>query len=243
MSIEGIVEWEGKEIEVSAQAKRSATGGKIEAFSLAINKIPLAAKLGTAPVPDIDGIKPDGAYLSYDNVSDLKLDGIAANATGSARLWGTVNIGEGPVTIGNVDDMTVASVIAFEHVSGSDKIEIKPSRLHFGAFDGVLEGAIGPEPEPAKIDGSAASNPGYRFELVTERAKSAPQDSTEQPLIFNARVAGRYDPTVKRLDVSEIAVRSNDESELYGQAGATFGQGSPAMNLNLRIPQNARFAG
>lgn len=235
VSIEGIVEWEGKEIEVSAQAKRSATGGKIEAFSLAINKIPLAAKLGTAPVPDIDGIKPDGAYLSYDNVSDLKLDGIAANATGSARLWGTVNIGEGPVTIGNVDDMTVASVIAFEHVSGSDKIEIKPSRLHFGAFDGVLEGAIGPE--PAKIDGSAASNPGYRFELVTERAKSAPQDSTEQPLIFNARVAGRYDPTVKRLDVSEIAVRSNDESELYGQAGATFGQGSPAMNLNLRIPQ------
>ncbi|EJN06551.1 DUF3971 domain-containing protein [Phyllobacterium sp. YR531] len=236
VAIDGIVEWQGKEIEISAQAKRSAVGGKIEAFSLAINKIPLTGKLGTAPVPDIDGIKPDGAYFSYDNLSDLKLDGIAANTAEPARVWGTVNIGEGPVTIGNVDDMIVASAITFEHISGTEKIEIKPSRVHFGAFEGIIEGAIGPE--PVKTDGSnSASNPGYRFELITEEAKSKPQDSTEQPLEFNARVAGRYDPIAKRLDVAEIAVRGNGESELYGQAGATFGQGSPAMNLDLRIPK------
>jgi hypothetical protein len=232
VAIGGVVEWQGKEIEISAQAKRSVIGGKIEAFSLAINKIPLTGKFGTAPVPDIDGIKPDGAYLAYDNLSDLKLDGIAATASEPAKVWGTVNIGEGPVTIGKVDDMAVASTIAFEHVSGSGKIEIKPSRIHVGAFNGVVEGAVGPEPI-----GSPASNPAYRFELVTERAKSRPQDSTEHPLEFNARIAGRYDPVMKRLDVSEIAVRGSGESELYGQAGATFGQGSPAMNLNLRIPK------
>ncbi len=235
VAINGVVNWQGKEIEISAQAKRSSTNGKIEAFSLAIDKIPLAAKFGTAPVPDIDGIKPDGAYLAYDNLAKLSLDGIAANTAEPAKIWGTVNIGEGPVTIGNVDDMIVASAVTFEHISGSGKIEIKPSRIHFGAFDGLVEGAIGPE--PVDTNNSAGSTPAYRFELLTEGAKSTPQDSTEKPLEFNARVAGRYDPAAKRLDVSEIAVRGPAESELYGQAGATFGQGSPAMNLDLRIPQ------
>lgn len=235
VAINGIVEWKGKQIQIAAQAKRSATGGKIEAFSLAISKVPLSGKFGTAPVPDADGIKPDGAYLAYDNLADIKLDGIAATGGEPTRIWGTLNVGEGPVAIGNVDDMAVGSAIQFEHVSGSEKIEIKPSKIHFGAFSGTVEGAVGPEPQPGP--GAASLSPGYRFELVTQQAQSKPQDSTEQPLQFNARVAGRYDPAAKKLDVSEIAVRGNGESELYGQAGATFGEGSPAMNLALRIPK------
>lgn len=235
VAIKGIVEWQGKQVQVAAQAKRSVTGGKIEAFSLAISQIPLSGKFGTAPIPDMDGIKPDGAYLAFDNLAEVKLDGIAATASEPPRVWGTVNIGEGPVTIGNVDDMAVSSAITFEYVSGSEKIEIKPSRIHFGAFNGVVEGAVGPEPRPEA--GAASLNPGYRFELLTRQAQSSPKDSTEQPLQFNAHVSGRFDPAAKKIDVSEIAVQGNGESELYGQAGATFGEGSPAMTLALRIPK------
>jgi hypothetical protein len=235
VEIKGTVEWRGKQVEVAAQAKRSAVGAKIDAFSLAISKIPLSGKFGQAPVPDVDGIKPDGAYLAYDNLAQVKLDGTAATATEPAHISGAIDIGEGPVTIGNVDDMAVESQINFEHVSGTDKVEIKPSNIHFGAFKGVIEGAIGPEPRSS--DAVAPASPGYRFELITQQASSAPKDSTEPPVPFNARVAGRYDPTQKQLEVSEIAVRTNGESELYGQAGATFGKGSPAMTLALRIPQ------
>ncbi|UXN64127.1 DUF3971 domain-containing protein [Phyllobacterium sp. A18/5-2] len=235
VAIKGTVEWRGKEVEVFAQADRSAIGAKVEAFSLAISEIPLSGKFGVAPVPDIDGIKPDGAYLAYDNQAEVKLDGTAATISEPARIRGTINVGQGPVTIGNVDDMVVESQINFEHVSGTDKVEIKPSNIHFGAFKGVVEGAVGPEPR--STDGAAPANAGYRFELITQQATSAPQDSTEPALAFNARVAGRYDQAHKQLDVSEIAVRTNADSELYGQAGATFGKGSPAMTLALRIPK------
>ena len=172
VAINGTVEWRGKEIEIVAQAKRSAVGAKVEAFSLAISNIPLTGKFGKAPVADVDGIKPDGAYLAYDNLAEIKLDGTAATASEPARLSGTLNIGSGPVTIGNVDDMAVESQINFEHVSGIDKLEIRPSNIHFGAFKGVVEGAVGPEPRIA--DASASANPGYRFELVTQQATSSP---------------------------------------------------------------------
>ncbi|MBZ9600968.1 YhdP family protein [Phyllobacterium chamaecytisi] len=235
VAINGTVEWRGKQVDINAQAKRSAIGAKIEAFSLAVSKIPLAGKFGTPPVPDIDGIKPDGAYLTYDNLAEIKLDGLAASASEPARVWGALNIGNGPVTIGNVEDMAVESQINFEHVSGVDQIAIKPSNIHFGGFTGIVEGAIGPEtlsPGPA-----SAANPGYQFELTTKDAKSAPADSPVPALPFDARLAGRYDLTLKRLDVSQIEVLANKESSLTGNASVTFGGGSPAMNLDLQIPE------
>ncbi|MBZ9655621.1 DUF3971 domain-containing protein [Phyllobacterium lublinensis] len=235
VAINGTVEWRGKQIEVAAQAKRSAPGAKVDAFSLAISNIPLNGKYGKAPVPDVDGIKPDGAYLAYDNQASIKLDGTAATASDPARIAGTLHIGDGPVTIGNVDDMAVESQINFEHVSGTDKVEIKPSSVHFGAFKGVVEGAVGPE--PGVTDSAMPASPGYGFELITQEATSTPQDSPEAALPFSARVAGRYDLAQKQLDISEIAVRAAGESELLGRAAATFGKGSPAMTLDLRIPQ------
>ncbi|WP_114429347.1 DUF3971 domain-containing protein [Phyllobacterium bourgognense] len=235
VAINGTVEWRGKQVDINAQAKRSAIGAKIEAFSLAVSKIPLAGKFGTAPVPDIDGIKPDGAYLTYDNLAEVKLDGLAATASEPARVWGALNIGNGPVTIGNVEDMAVESQINFEHVSGVDQIAIKPSNIHFGGFTGMVEGSIGREtlsPGPA-----SAANPGYQFELTTKDAKSAPADSPISALPFDARLAGRYDLALKHLDVSQIEVLANKESSLSGNASVTFGGGSPAMNLDLQIPE------
>ncbi|MGO4448910.1 DUF3971 domain-containing protein [Phyllobacterium sp. TAF24] len=238
VAIKGTVEWRGKVIDVSAQVKRAAIGAKIDSFSLAISKIPLIGTHGIAPVPDADGIKPDGSYFAYNNEAEIKLDGVAGAPTVPMRVWGSLNVSEGPVSISNVSDMGASTQINFEHVFGTKKVEITPSSIHFGGFKGVVEGAIGPEPLPddATAVGEVA-NPGYRFELLTQEASSAPQDSTEPPLVFNARVTGRYAPGEKKLDLSEIAVRSDGENELYGQGSATFGKGSPAMTLALRVPK------
>ncbi|SFI92843.1 Protein of unknown function [Phyllobacterium sp. CL33Tsu] len=230
VAINGTVEWRGKQIAIAAQAKRSAVGAKIEAFSLDISKIPLQGTFGNAPVPDVDGIKPDGAYLAYDNIAEIKLDGLAGSASEPARVWGALNIGEGPVSIGNVDDMAVAAQINFEHAVGSKAIDLKPSTLHFGAFKGTVTGAITP-------DAANPAEPAYRFELGTNQATSSPQDSSEPALAFDAGLSGRYVPSQKLLDIPRISVRAGEDSELTGFAKATFGNGTPAMQMSLQIPQ------
>ncbi|UGY08769.1 YhdP family protein [Phyllobacterium pellucidum] len=230
VAINGTVEWRGKQIAIAAQAKRSAVGAKIEAFSLDISKIPLHGTFGNAPVPDVDGIKPDGAYLAYDNIAEIKLDGLAGSASEPARVWGALNIGEGPVSIGNVDDMAVAAQINFEHAAGSKAIDLKPSTLHFGAFKGTVTGAITP-------DAANLAEPAYRFELGTNQATSSPQDSSEPALAFDAGLSGRYVPSQKLLDIPRISVRAGEDSALTGFAKATFGNGTPAMQMSLQIPQ------
>ncbi|SDP09312.1 Protein of unknown function [Phyllobacterium sp. YR620] len=230
VAINGTVEWRGKQIAIAAQAKRSAVGAKIEAFSLDISKIPLHGTFGNAPVPDVDGIKPDGAYLAYDNLAEIKLDGLAGSASEPARVWGALNIGEGPVSIGNVDDMAVAAQINFEHAAGSKAIDLKPSTLHFGAFKGTVTGAITP-------DAANPAEPAYRFELGTNQATSSPQDSSEPALAFDAGLSGRYVPSQKLLDIPKISVRAGEDSALTGFAKATFGNGTPAMQMSLQIPQ------
>ncbi|MRG57366.1 RNA-binding protein [Phyllobacterium sp. SYP-B3895] len=229
VAINGTVEWRGKQIAIAAQAKRSAVGAKIEAFSLDISKIPLQGTFGNAPVPDVDGIKPDGAYLAYDNLAEIKLDGLAGSASEPARVWGALNIGEGPVSIGNVDDMAVAAQINFEHAAGSKAIDLKPSMLHFGAFKGTVTGAITP-------DATNPAEPAYRFELGTNQAMSSPQDSSEPALAFDAGLSGRYVPSQKLLDIPKISVRAGEDSELMGLARAIFGNGTPAMQMSLQIP-------
>lgn len=230
VAINGTVEWRGKQIAIAAQAKRSAVGAKIEAFSLDISKIPLQGTFGNAPAPDIDGIKPDGAYLAYGNLAEIKLDGLAGSASEPARVWGALNIGEGPVSIGNVDDMSVAAQINFEHAAGSKAIDLKPSMLNFGAFKGTVTGAITP-------DAANPAEPAYRFELGTNQATSSPQDSSEPALAFDAGLSGRYVPSQKLLDIPKISVRAGEDSALTGFAKATFGNGTPAMQMSLQIPQ------
>ncbi|MEK1887138.1 MAG: DUF3971 domain-containing protein [Phyllobacterium sp.] len=233
VAMKGTVEWRGKEIAIAAQAKRSAIGAKIEAFSLTVSKIPLMGKFGNAPVPDIDGIKPDGAYLAYNNLAEIKLDGLAGLANEPARVWGALNIGEGPVTIGNVDDMAVATQINFEHVSGAKAIDLKPSTIHFGAIKGIVKGSIVPDPASGTAE---PAEPGYRFELSVDQATSSPKDSPEPPLAFDAGLSGRYIPSQKLLDIPKISVRAADDSQLFGFANATFGKGTPAMRLSLQVP-------
>ena len=238
VAIKGTVEWRGKVIDVSAQVKRAALGARIDSFSLAISKIPLIGKQGEAPVPDADGIKPDTSYLAYNNEAEIRLDGVAAAAAIPMRISGSLNVSEGPVSIGNVEDMGAGAQINFEHVFGTEKVEITPSAIHFGGFKGVVEGADGPEPLPEDATAVAAvANPGYRFELITQEAFSAPADSREPPLAFNARIAGRFAPGEAKLDISEIAVRGDAESKFGGRGGVVFGKGSPAMTLALRIPK------
>ncbi|PWV96636.1 DUF3971 domain-containing protein [Phyllobacterium myrsinacearum] len=238
VAIKGMVEWRGKIIDVAAQVKRAALGAKIDSFSLAISKIPLIGEQGEPPVADADGIKPDTSYFAYNNEAEIRLEGVAGADTIPMRISGSLNVGEGPVSIGNVENMGASAQINFEHLFGTEKIEITPSAIHFGGFKGVIEGAVGPEPLPEDATAVAAvANPGYRFELITQEAVSAPADSSEPPFAFNARLAGRFASDEAKLDISEIAVRADGESELYGQGSAIFGKGSPAMTLALRIPK------
>jgi len=76
---------------------------------------------------------------------------------------------------------------------------------------------------------------GYRFELVSRNAVSMPENSSEAPLPFNVKIAGRLMQNASRIDFNDLSVKT-DAGELYGQGRMIFGHGSPAMIFLLRIP-------
>lgn len=76
---------------------------------------------------------------------------------------------------------------------------------------------------------------GYRFELVSRNAVSTPENSSEAPLPFGVRIAGRLMQDASRVDFNDLSVKT-DAGELYGQGRMIFGHGSPAMIFLLRIP-------
>ena len=93
VAIKGTVEWRGKEsrgLRPGQSGRRSVP--RLRPFRWR-SANPLSGKFGVAPVPDMDGIKPDGAYLAYDNQAEVKLDGTADTTSEPARIRGTIKVG------------------------------------------------------------------------------------------------------------------------------------------------------
>ena len=87
----------------------------------------------------------------------------------------------------------------------------------------------------AQTETDIAEKPAYRFELVSRKAVSAPENSAEASLPFGVKIAGRLMQNASRVDFNDLNVKT-DSGELYGQGRMIFGHGSPAMIFMLRIP-------
>jgi hypothetical protein len=111
------------------------------------------------------------------------------------------------------------------------KIEIERAELSVGRSRFVGHGAIGPAPAEA---GKSAH---YRYELVSDGSRLAPEGSTEPDLSIVARLAGTYDAQTRRLNANEIRLRTAN-GQATGTAIVTFAEGrTPGVDLALSVPE------
>ena len=84
---------------------------------------------------------------------------------------------------------------------------------------------------------SRPHNAGYRFELITRRPHRRPQRFHQSRHLRSMRgLPGSMIQAHKQLDVSEIAVRTNADSELYRTGGCDIWSRIAGDEFGLRIP-------
>ena len=253
--------WQGKTTGLVADMTRSDDPARASAFSLALNDIPLSLGSPEEVMPQMANDRPNPAYFHVNSTASLSVSGQAANPDHKETLSGKLILNDAVVDMGRERGIKGNMALAFEHVTGGEKLEIKALEFNLGGLRTVFEGAFGAEPVedtanlpqtdtlPAEnlpvvkqialaaqnSEPDIAAKAGYRFELVSRSALSTPENSSEAPLPFGVKVAGRLMQDASRVDFNDLNVKT-DSGELYGQGRMIFGHGSPAMIFMLRIP-------
>lgn len=139
------------------------------------------------------------------------MTGSAADGDRPERLATELAVDGIDMQLGKVEDVRGGIRLNLEHTVGSRKIEIKSSRLQLGGMQAQFNGAFGPEPEAENNTGG----PTYRFEVLTTAATSMPSESTDPPLSFATRIAGRYMADQQRIQFANLDVQT-ETGQLFG---------------------------
>lgn len=232
IAITGTVVWKGRKIALDGDIERRASDKALSAFRLNVKDIPVV--MGSPPqvAPVINGNRVNPAHFELDAYAQLTLSGFAADGDKPERLAADLTVDGIDMQLGKVDNVRGNVRLSLEHRVGSHKIEIKPSRLVLGGLQAQFNGAFGPEQEAE----SNTDGPSYRFEVLTTSATSMPPESSDPPLSFATRIAGRYMPAQQRIQFVNLDVQT-EGGQLYGQGSMGFGDGSPEMIFMLRIPK------
>lgn len=106
-------------------------------------------------------------------------------------------------------------------------IEISPSQVRVGSSTFPFTGGL--------IDLDRLPNQrdkGFAVDLVLHNAVSAPEDTGEAPVKFDAKVAGRLIPKTKQVLFDQLGV-SSPHGSVAGSLGLTFGGKSPEVNFAM----------
>lgn len=234
ISIKGSVVWQNKTITIDGSIDRKGHEDDLDAFQIKVSNLPIDLGSPEEVVPIIDGNRVNPAHFDLKGNASLSLSGKAANNDNPERVTAQLTVDDINMELGRVSDVRGNASLLIEHSVGSGKIEIKPSRLQLGGVNAQFNGAFGPEPDAA----NNASDPDYRFELVTSSATSRPAESSDPLLDFGVKIAGHFLANQQRLQFSNLDVQTST-GELYGQGSMGFGSGSPEMIFLLRVPKMA----
>lgn len=240
--LKGAFEWQGMPLILDGAVSRQ--NGGLHSFTLNLDGIPV--HIGSPPqVKQLVGAenRVNPAHFSLSANAALALSGQVANNDHPQKLNAAIKVSDIDLELGRVENIFGQAEFNLELQQDTKKIEVLPSRVQLGGVRFRFNGAFGPEGyDNALLDPAADANAkkpeddGYRFEIVTSEAISAPQQSSEAPLPFGGRVAGRFDIDENRLEFSNLDVKTPDGS-LYGQGSLGFGKGSPGIIFMLRVPE------
>ncbi|MGB6119786.1 MAG: DUF3971 domain-containing protein [Mesorhizobium sp.] len=164
--------------------------------------------------------------IAVDGAMSLRIAG-AQTPQGPGRLGVGADISSLKLTYNDGDTLEVGGRIDTALDVDARKLEILPSEISSGRSRFVFHGAVGPQPDAD--DGK----PAYRFELVSDGSRLAPDISLEPAIMAYARVAGHIDPQAAQLVASEISVRT-DSGSASGSALVRFAAGkSPGIDFEL----------
>lgn len=212
----------GHAVKVSGTASRDAAARRLSSLDLTIEATRRA----------VDG-EAGAASAGRSGVGTLKLrvSGEEGAAGESSRLAITASLDDAVVRIDEEDSIAANATVAATLLTGSGKVEIERARLLVGRSRFTFHGAVGPKP---RVDGEV---PAYRYEFVSDGSHLSPADSTEPAVEFVSRIAGDFDPALRRLSINELRIRTTG-GELTGTAAFDFVEdGAPGIALKLAVPQ------
>jgi hypothetical protein len=218
VAIEASAALDGRPATLTASATRQNDGAPVEAVSVHLAVPPSDEKIGTG-------------LLATDRLAslDLQLAGNEGDAERLSLMSVEATAARATLPFGEDTPMVLDVEVSGYVEQGADKLEIARLEVASAGSTWLFDGAIGPTPAEPGIE------PSYRFELVSERSLIAPPASPEPALEAQARFAGRYFATERRIDIAEIGV-AGDQGELTGRIGVQFGQfGSPGLDLDLNV--------
>ncbi|WP_404905969.1 MULTISPECIES: DUF3971 domain-containing protein [unclassified Paenochrobactrum] len=240
--LKGAFDWHGKPLILDGQINRP--NGMFQKFSLKLDGIPV--HLGSPPqVKALVGTenRVNPAHFSLSSNASVTLSGQTTNDEQPQKLNAAIKFSDIDLEVGRINDILGQAEFNLELLHDTKKVEILSSNLQLGGVKLKFNGAFGPEDNNGALHETADNanaknhnNNGYRFEIVTSEAVSAPEQSSEAPLSFAGRVAGRFDIQENRLEFNNLDVKTSDGS-LYGQGSLSFGQGSPGIIFLLRVPE------
>lgn len=209
LKIDASLERDGKPISVEAVAGIDAAGKVAE--------LALAADLPAIGGP-ADKLRIGPAHLAMKG----------SQANGDAIAFDLDPVDVSIVSGSETFDWRVAAKA--ELIEGSGKLEFNEVTAVSGATRLAFTGAMSPV-TPSETERA------FRYELVSDKSVSAPADSSEPPLEFSARIAGRWTPAAGLLTAEQFGVRTL-QGEVMGTASLTFAdERAPATYLAVRVEE------
>lgn len=212
IKLDGTVVWNGKVIALDGNIDRKGQDNELDAFKVIISNIPLDLGSPAEVAPIIDGNRVNPAHFELKGNASLSLSGKTAHAEEPDTIGAELAVNGIDMQLGRVEDVRGSAVLRLEHSVGSQKIEVLPSRVQLGGLQAQFNGAFGPDFQAE----NAASDPSYRFEILTTSATSMPAESNDPQLSFGVRIAGSFFSKQQRIQFSNLDVQT-ENGELYGQ--------------------------
>lgn len=216
MVIDGGFSVDGSPASLSLKAVREGASfarieGTIENF------VPGSALTGRNEAGEVIG--------GLDTTFDLGLQAVRAVEDEKPALDFSLSADPGVLHIGEETSPLNASSFNFGYDFDRLALDIRSSLISMGNSRFPLTGAI---LDIDRVDPGRTS--GFAIDLLVSSGVAAPTDSSEAPLVFDAKLNGRYLPEERELLFSELAI-SSPLGSLAGSLAFRFGDRAPEVTF------------
>lgn len=212
---------DGRALTIAASAARDDAARRVTGLEV-------DAKL--EPAPEDASVK-ESAKSGFGPLA-LHLTGVEGGVESPRRLAASLSLADAVLSLGS--DGALAGTVEMDATlaAGANKISIDRLLVTTGRSVFDFQGSIGPKPS----SGKPGEEPAYRYDLVSDGSTVAPVDSPEPAMKFIARIAGVFGTESRRLQADHIAVKSELQGEVLGNASVDFLAGkAPGVSLALNV--------